>query len=813
MKNKLFLLTFSLWCFYTLAQEKKALNITRTATPPKIDGILNDEAWINAEEAKDFIQFRPEMGITETPETRTVVKITYDDYAIYVAAYLYDNPKKIMRQLTSRDNFGESDFFGFILNPNNDGQNNTEFFVFSSGTQADAIESPGIGEDFSWNAVWDSAVKIVDDGWIVEMKIPYRTLRFSNQVAPTWGLQMHRHIHRDRSQYTWNPIDVTKGSFGIYNGELKGLTNLNPPTRLTLYPFISGVVNSFEGETETQFNAGMDLKYGITENFTLDATLIPDFSQAGFDSVELNLGPFEQTFSEQRQFFTEGVDLFTKGDLFFSRRVGSRPSSSITLNTNEEIHHFPEQVKVINAIKVSGRTKNGLGIGVFNAITGKTKAKIRNTETNTTRNELVEPLANYNILVVDQQFNQNSSVSLINTNVTRSGHFRDANVTGVLADLTTKKNTYNLEAEIKMSNVNLKSGTETGYSYELGFSKVFGNWQYWIGHEYADDKYDINDLGQQDRNNFSNFGVEGSYRIFEPTGIFNTYNFNGWIDYNRLSNPNTYTGNRLGLAFSGQLKSLHGFGGDISIKPGKQYDYFEPREAGRYFISENQLEGNIWFSSSYNKKFAIDVNIGGKTYFEDDRETNNIKFNISPRVRLNDKMMLIYSFDYDKINGNRGYAGTLTNEIVFGNRDRKTIINSITASQNFNPFHSLNLTFRNYWSTVLYDDNIYLLQENGRLLETDTTFGNAGLDDPNINFSTWNLDLSYSWQFAPGSFITALYRNNLFNYDSEAELNFTNNFDRLFTQPIQNSFSLKIQYFIDYNNLKKIFHKKSNASL
>ncbi|TYB76201.1 DUF5916 domain-containing protein [Bizionia myxarmorum] len=809
MKNGLFLFIFSLCYISAFTQEKKSLNIARTSTAPKIDGILDDVAWKQAQEAKDFIQFSPQMGIKETPETRTVVKITYDDDAIYVGAYLYDNPKNIMRQLTSRDNFGESDFFGFILNPNNDGQNDTEFFVFSSGTQADAINSPGIGEDFGWNAVWDSAVKIVDDGWIVEMKIPYRNLRFSNQETPTWGMQIHRHIHRDRSQYTWNPIDVTKGNAGIYNGELKGLENLNPPTRLTFYPFISGIVNSYDGETETQFNAGMDLKYGITENFTLDATLIPDFSQAGFDQVELNLGPFEQTFSEQRQFFTEGVDLFTKGNLFFSRRVGSGPTGAVSLNADEEVQDFPENVKVINAIKVSGRTKKGLGVGVFNAVTGKTNAKIRNTNTNSTRNEFVEPLANYNIFVIDQQFNQNSSVSLINTNVTRNGHFRDANVTGLLANLTTKKNTYNLVTELKMSHLNLQTEDETGYSYKVEFAKVFGNWQYWFGHEYADDVYNINDLGLQFRNNFSNFGVEGSYRTFEPTGIFNNYNFNAFIDYSRLANPNTYTGNQIAVSFSGQLKKLDGFGGNVNFEAGKQYDYFEPREEGRYFIYENVLNGGIWFSSNYNKKFAIDINLSGTTTFEKDRETNAIGLSISPRIRLSEKVMIIYSFDYEKTNGDRGYADNTPNAIIFGNRDRKTMINSVTGSYNFNPFHSLNLTFRNYWSTVLYDDNIYLLQDNGRLQETNVTFSDAGLDDPNINFSTWNLDLSYSWQFAPGSFLTALYRNQLFNYDTEAELNFTNNFDRLLTQPIQNSFSLKIQYFIDYNNIKKVFRKKT----
>ena len=169
----------------------------------------------NAEEAIDFNQFRPEMGFVEKEHQKTIVKIAYNDDAIFVAAYLHDNPEDIMKQFTSRGNFGQSDFFGLILNTNNDAQNDIEFFVFSSGTQADAVSSPSNGKDFGWNAVWDSAVKIVDDGWIVEMKIPYSALRFSNQEVQTWGLQFHRRFRVSNSQYSWNPIDRTKGNIGL----------------------------------------------------------------------------------------------------------------------------------------------------------------------------------------------------------------------------------------------------------------------------------------------------------------------------------------------------------------------------------------------------------------------------------------------------------------------------------------------------------------------------------------------------------------------------------------------------------------------
>ncbi len=799
--------------FITNAQDKKQLAITRTTEAPKIDGILDDAVWKTAQEATGFTQFRPDVGVTDTEANKTVVKMTYDDTAIYIAAYLYDDPEKIMRQFTSRDNFGQSDFFALVLNPNNDAQNDTQFFVFSSGTQADAIANPSIGEDFGWNAVWDSAVQINDDGWSLEMKIPYRTLRFSNREVQTWGLQFHRHFRRDRSQYTWSPIDVTKGNIGLYHGELTGLTNIEPPTRLTFYPFTTGLASSFDGQSETDFKLGLDVKYGITENFTLDMTLIPDFSQAGFDNLVLNIGPFEQTFSEQRQFFTEGVDLFNKGNLFFSRRVGSAPSGSVTLSDTEELVKYPNTVKVINAAKVSGRTKKGLGIGVFNAVTEKTNASIRDTETGEFRDEVVEPLANYNIIVLDQQFNGNSSVSLINTNVMREGDFRDANVTGVLADITNKRNTYNVEGQIKMSNVSTLDGTTTGYSSFFVARKVHGNYRYSFDHSYADDKYNINDLGLQFRNNFNNFGIDVTYRTFKPTEKLNNYFIGTYVNYRRLANPSTYTGGNGGVNFNAQTKTLHNFGGNINYQFGKQFDYFEPRQEGRFFISENRINSNVWVSTNYNNTFAIDANIGGATFFEKGRDSNSFWFGISPRVQISDKCIISFSFDGDMSYKDRGYATTVGNDIIFGQRERKTLVNRLNANYNFNPFHSLGLTFRNYWSTVTYENDLFTLLENGRLDRTSGYVVGDLENNPNINFSTWNLDLSYSWQFAPGSFLTALYRNQLFNSDNASEEAYFSALNTLFEQPIQHTFSLRLQYFIDYNDVKQLLRNKKRNNI
>lgn len=804
-----FLFTLLLLLTYNMghAQSNKSYTITKTDTPPIIDGVLDDLVWKNDNYINNFTQFRPTMGVLETNDNKTVVQLAYDDEAIYVAAYLYDDPSKILRQVTSRDNFGQSDFFAIALNPNNDGQNDVQFFVFSSGTQADAVVSPTNGEDFSWNAVWKSSIKMVKDGWIAELKIPYSALRFSNNGPQTWGMNFHRHFRRTQSQYSWSAIDRTQGNIGLYHGELKGLKDIKPPTRLSFYPFISTSETRFKGSSDSNLSAGLDVKYGLSENFTLDATLIPDFSLAAFDDVVLNLSPFEQTYSEQRQFFTEGVDLFNKGRLFYSRRIGNTPinysEAYNNLSENETVIDNPESVTMLNAIKVSGRTKNGLGIGVFNAITEKTKATIKNTSTGETRTVVTEPFSNYNVLVIDQQFNKNSSISFVNTNVTRNGHFRDANVTAALFDLTNKSNTYGIRGHAKTSAINTDDDLELGFSSGISFSKISGAYQFRISHRLADDNYDINDFGISRRNNYNNFSLDATYQIFEPTKTLNNFRLRAWANYRQLYNPNTYTENNFGVNVYAKTKTLHDFGGNINFNIGTQYDYFETRTEGRYVTYKDNVEANVWISTNYNKKLAANANIGSETNFDNNRDTFVYWFGITPRYRPNTKMLFEYSFEFDKNMNDFGYVTTLDNsDIIFGERTQKTIENSIAANYNISTKQSLSLTFRNYWTTVNYENTLHTLADNGSL-HTNNGYTLEDINDPNLNFNIWNIDFRYTWEFAPGSLLTAVYRNELYNNSSEAEMSYVNSLNTLFKQSLSQTVSLKLVYYLDYNSLVK----------
>ncbi len=273
---------------------RKTLPATKVNKPPKIDGHLNDAVWQNVPVAKNFVMFQPGNGDPEPANQKTEVKIIYDDEAIYVAAYLYDsNPKSIMRQFSDRDNFAQADVFGLTLNPYNDKQNDTEFFVTAGGTQIDAKVSAANGEDFSWNDVWYSKVTFDDKGWYVEMKIPYSALRFSNQKVQTWGINFYRNIQGSREEYTWNFIDKSIGNRYQYSGLLTDLKDIKAPIRLNFLPISTSNLTSFKGTTIVKSQISLDFRYGITDNFTLDGTINPDFSQTGFDNLILNLGPFE----------------------------------------------------------------------------------------------------------------------------------------------------------------------------------------------------------------------------------------------------------------------------------------------------------------------------------------------------------------------------------------------------------------------------------------------------------------------------------------------------------------------------------------
>ncbi len=789
----------------SFSQEKKTIDAVLIKTSPKIDGLLDDEVWKNIQPSNGFFMWEPGNEGTIPPEFQTEVKMAYDDNAVYVAAYMYDpNPETILKQFSQRDEVDvQADVFRIALNTYNDGINETRFYVTSAGTIGDSRVSQN-GEDFNYDVVFSCKISMDDKGWYAEFKIPYNALRFPEAEEQNWSINFYRRLQIRNETHSWNFIDNTTGNPTLYNGIVKGVKNINPPVRLTFYPFVQGAHTTFDGDTKTDFSAGMDVKYGISDSFTLDATLIPDFGQAAFDEVRLNLGPFEQTFGENRAFFTEGIELFKIGDIFFSRRIGGRPSGRVSnLAENETVTESPSKVNLLNAIKVSGRTKKGLGIGFFNAITEKTFATIENIETGDIRKEVIEPLSNYNILVLDQQFNGNSSVSLINTNVTRDGDFRDANVTAGVFNISNRKNAYRLSGKVIINNLNDVDKPKTGYRTGIELSKTKGNFRFRVGHNFADENFDINDMGISFRNNFHSYVAGVSYQIFKPTKHFNSYRIGlTYRSFNRYK-PAVHTGGFISLNSFFLTKSRLAYGANVSFSENRK-DFFEPRVEGRYVRFSGRHQEEIWVSTDYRKKFAVDVGLESRDFYTDPE--NGVQMRFSPRYRFSDKFLVVARSEFEKKNNNIGFVSYDGTDIFFGQRDITNIENTLTASYNFDSYKAIDLRFRNSWSTADYSDNkFWTLNEDGT--RTDTPY-DISENNPNTNFNIWNLDVSFRWRFAPGSEATLLYRNQLFNQDSLATLNYTNSLDNLFTQPAQHTISLRILYFIDYNNINHFFRKK-----
>ncbi len=624
-----------LFCFLLLSafgySQKKVLQTKFISEKIEIDGKLDENTWQTAAIANDFIMFDPDNGKAIPENKRTEVKVLYDNDAIYIGAIMYDeNPGKILREITQRDNFGTSDLFGVFINGFNDGQQDFQFFVNAADGQADCITTDTNGEDYSWDAVWKSKAVITDKGWVVEMRIPYAALRFSGENKQTWGLNFFREIRRDRHKYTWNFIDSKLGTFTQQTGVLEGIENIKPPTRLFLLPYSSFYVNAnAQQKTYGTLKGGLDLKYGINDAFTLDMILIPDFGQTKYDDQILNLGPFEQQFNENRPFFTEGTDLFSKGNLVYSRRIGGVPTYK--LNENESFTDTPN-ISLINAFKISGRTKDGLGIGILNAVTEKTPTTIYNYDSGEIRNE-IEPLANYNVLVLDQRFRKNSSVAFVNTNVTRNGSFRDGNVTALVWDLNTKKNTYNLSGDFKYSYIN-DVEDKKGINSQLNFSETSGKYRYGFGGNIVTKDFDNNDLGINFETNYYSLYGNTSYRILNPTKVFNS--FNAYL--NLYSQFQKETGkiqsSNINLEINSKNKKNHFFGLGIDANAVETYDYYEPRTADRYVIKPTKIGGYLYVSTNYNNSFAIDVN---PSYaFFDEAGRNSYGFSIGPRYRFND---------------------------------------------------------------------------------------------------------------------------------------------------------------------------------
>jgi hypothetical protein len=772
----------------------------------KIDGVLDDEAWKTAPVAKDFFEYRPNAGAKEAYDSRTEVYILYDNTGIYIGGYCHEKTMdSVSTELAGRDKIGSNDFLGVIFDTYNDKINGSGFYVTPLGEQYDAKYSNTNGEDDTWNAVWYSEAKLQKDGWTFEMRIPYSTLRFSSK-GKDWGLNITRKRVKSGRQYMWNPVLPTVNGFINQEGLWTGISDVKPPVRLSLSPYFSTYLNynSSPPGSEKKFtqsiNGGMDVKYGINQNYTLDMTLIPDFGQVQSDNTVLNLSPFEVKYNENRSFFTEGTELFTKGNLFYSRRIGGTPihiddvKAQLDKSKREHFVENPAETKLINATKISGRGQNGLGIGFFNAITKPMNATVEDSSGNK-RKIQTSPLTNFNIIVLDQTLKHNSSISLINTNVWRSGKDYDANVTAAVFDLYDKKNMFNVYGKIANSRLVDSSKTVSGYSHNLGFGKTGGRFNFNLNEDLIDDKYYINDLGLLYNNNELDHYLWFGYKWVKPGKWFN----NMYLNYNNnLSHrfkDGAYQSYNFNVNLNGQLKNFW-YAGILVNHVFEGNDFYEPRKAGHVFRTTSSTGINVWGNTNQAKKYYAEVyyfasfkkRFGGRTD----------EYNLVQRYRFNDKVSLTYSLYANPSFNNAGFADfdSLGN-IIFSRRKINTVENVLSVKYNFTKNSGLTFRARHYWSEVKAKQ-FYTLKENGSLAENYSFNNNV-----NQNFNIFTIDAVYTWQFAAGSFLNIVWKNAIVGLDDVVDRGYFKNFDNTIGSVQNNNLSVKFLYYIDYLSLRR----------
>ena len=819
-----------LFTYMGLHAQPKITQAMEVAQAPRIDGSLDDSAWQKAPVAFDFITNTPEYGKRAT--VKTAIRVLYDNNALYIGAYLYDDPAEIRRQFTPRDNLQRAnvDYFSVFLDPYKDRQNAFQFLVTARNVQTDArVSTNYTGEegtygDISWDAVWESKVGFRADGWIVEMRIPLFSIRFSRKSETDWGIQFMRFSRRFNETSFWNPVNPAVSGFANQFGDISGLNNLVPPLRLSFSPYVSGGyrqtphMNNVQ-QYETLKSGGMDVKYGINESFTLDATLIPDFGQVVSDNVINNISPFELRFRENRSFFTEGTELFNKAGIFYSRRIGKTPDNYDTLqnkiNSGEldgyQLLKNPSVTRLYNAVKFSGRTAGNLGIGVFNAVTENVKATLRNRGTGKDSTVITEPLTNYNIVVLDQALKNRSHITFTNTNVLRNGNERDANVTALDVALYNKANRFGLVVKPRYSMVYDAPGRYGGFANHLEVGKVSGNLQYSFINELKSARYDPNDLGFLFAPNaFYNTGSV-SYNIYQATPSFLNQSYRIVVKQEYLFKPLTYQKTSIEASSSWLLKNFWSLSLIADIAPRWYNDFFQMQTPSSLFQTPRQplkrspyyslfLEGN----TDNRKPLIVSWYVGGAEGPLPNDPYYTLQ--LAVRYRFSDKLMLEMSFNRQYDNGQFGYAfvrDPVTGAPVLARRKIADVTAVCSGVYNFTSRMNLSFRARHYWNR-LQNTNLYNIQEDGYwTLRTDLQPGNY-----NINYNAFNLDVFYTWDFRLGSRLIVGWKNWLgkdYEYAISANTykDYPNNARQLFSTPHGNEFTIRFIYFLNYQQLVK----------
>jgi len=791
----------------------KSVTAIRVNKPPVIDGLLTDSLWRSTRPIRDFTQFDPMEGAA--PTETTIVYLAYDDRALYVGVWCNDSyAPGIVGQLTRRDRTSEADRFTVMIDSYQDHQTGFVFSTNVSGVQSDGILSQdGNVYDISWDAVWRVAVARNRRGWTAEFEIPFNALRFATNPdgVYNWGINFRRYISRKKETDEWVMVPRAERLQIEKWGHLLGLRKIKPPLHLEIQPYVSGtsVMESAGRATATptsnQGRVGGDIKYGISRNFTFDATIHPDFGQVEVDQAVLNLTVFEPYFPEKRPFFVEGAQMFAFGTsidntsmpLFFSRRVGRTPSGSYSVYAPEggTVLDNPQVTSILGAAKLTGRFSSGLSVATLAAATDRQTAVVSDSTGATTTLE-TEPKSLYGVLRLRQDL---SSTSWIGVMGTAAGHRGTMPALTAGADWNLRFDDGGMTFDGYLAGARTSALSDRdGSAGRLLLSRISAeHWLYVVSADFASPHFDPNDLGYFARPHDRGGYVQLLYRENFAAAPFLRYSLSV-VPEARWNWDGARTFAQVDASFGCDLTNFWQAGLSLTVQP----PYFEDPESGivglRRRPSAQQIDLRILsdsrapFSATLDAGYGIDSH--GKRSFS---STLSLTLRPSPWAEIDP--FVIYQRTRKEIawlfpDGNilDPFVGPQVFS-VFGDRD----------------LDQLDFGFRGtitFTRTLSLQGFVQVLLARGRYVNYSRigTMGNmvpydyaasALFASHDFNESTLNANLLLRWEFLPGSSFYLAWTQERYGNWGLYERSIGMSFNDTFRLPQENVLLAKVAYW------------------
>lgn len=830
------------------ASHKKIYYVTRVIERPKIDGQLDDSCWLAGNWGGGFIQQQPLQAAA--PTQKTEICILYDNDNLYVAVKCYDNePEKIRPILSRRDEFS-GDIAGIAIDSYADKRTAFEFNVSAAGQKLDLMHLGSYEWDFNWDAVWDGKSSVQDSMWVAEMRIPFSQLRFAKADEQVWGMHIWRWIDRLQEEDQWKLIPVDAPAMVYLFGELRGIEGINPKRRLEFLPYAS---TKFSPNTDLKekwaHGFGMDGKIGLTSDFTLDYTVNPDFGQVEADPSVLTLSSYEVFYDEKRPFFLEGNNIldYSMGRdlLFYSRRIGHAPSYTPDYDDNEMLS-MPENTSIISALKLTGKSKKGLSLGVVQSFTGKENATIYGLDEK--RRETVEPFSSYFVGRVKQDFNEGNTVlGGMMTSVIRNIEDEQLDFLptssfagGLDFRHNWKKRKYYLGMKSFYSQVNgseeainrLQLASQhyfqrpdaghldydatrtslSGHGGEIQGGKRSGKFRATGSFSWRSPGVDLNDLGYMYQADFMEESVQLRYQVNKPKGILRDY----WFRLTQLSawsyggeKNKQEIGSHAYLRFN-NLWSLH-----YNLE--RDFGLYDTRElrGGPILYKESTWDGELFVQSNSAKDLF--VAFGSRFVWGDDLiserniNTFHVSWQLSDNFSVSSKTVYSTNTDFHQYAGRISSTDGNPTRYIVGQIDQKTLESTLRVEYFLTPELSLQYYASPYASVGKYsrfrrvadgsnkDMASRYVSLTGELNDTKYTFVDGDqqytMTNPDFNFREFNSNLVARWEFRPGSTVYLVWNNSMSKTIRVYQPSVTESFGDIFGLNSQHVFMVKFSYW------------------